>query len=486
MLLCCLLLLLFKTLNFNINGYDTNVEYTPAVLACLENNVEILKLLLQNGADPNMFHLPNSVQATTMYIATQKENISMMKQLAEHNFDFDKFINNIRYEGGHESVFLQLCYNGNVECMDHLMYDCKLKNTIDIFQKDIDGRNGLYTAVSKENVSMVSYLLDKVYDTQEMRNKILDIMLSNLAASKSTHDGLSIFKLLKKEYKCPINKDTLEDAAAHSPLNFEFILNEEHTIPFVDFNYLTNELVVIILSNGGRLTIGQSIRIIVNYAVKISNTMQNNTYQQGMIDIFYRVMAYGKFEAFFAFVKELIKIFLNADDWKTFVNGELINKNVLNKILSKLNRDTDVYGINCDQLWRKLLQTMCDSYDNPQLLDQYDNYNDDDSESKNNNNGDDDKYDYYCDNNHLMIENTKDNDNYNGNNNHKQNKCILCSQLCDTMDYQCIECNECVCCNCNMEFKQLNQKLKMKQFEQFASKISKYDKSNKILQIVEL
>ena len=209
--------------------------------------------------------------------------------------------------------------------------------------------------------------------------------------------------------------------------------------------------------------------------------MSNSTYQQVIAHIFWWIFTHATFEAFFSFFKELIKIFLDSNDWKAFLKGELIDKNVLNKILSMLNDKTLVLSLNCDKLWCKLLQSMCDSYDNPKLLDEYDDNND--SESKQ-----DDKYDYYCDKNDLMVEKSKSSINYNVNSNDKKSKCILCNKLCNMMDYEmeCIECTECVCNNCNVDFKQLNQMLKMKQFEQFGSKISKYDKNNKILKLVGL
>ena len=75
-----------------------------------------------------------------------------MKLLIQHGFDCDKFINNIYYDDKHRSVFLQLCHNGNVECMDYLMNECK--NKIDIWQRNINGDNGLYSAVKNQHVSI--------------------------------------------------------------------------------------------------------------------------------------------------------------------------------------------------------------------------------------------------------------------------------------------------------------------------------------------
>ena len=115
---------------------------------------------------------------------------------------------------------------------------------------------------------------------------------------------------------------------------------------------------------------------------------------------------------------------------------------------------------------------MCDSYDNPQLLNQYDDNNNDTNESKENQSN----CDYCCNQDHLMC-------NMNGKH---SGKCILCDELCNMIEYQCIQCDEYVCKTCNKHISQLNRMLKMKQFKQFDEKISKYNERNKILKLVEL
>ena len=114
-----------------MNQYDEKNEYTPIHIACLENNVEILTLLLKYNPNVNLLCKPNTHKYTTMHIAAIKKNVLMMKLLIQHGFDCDKFINNIYYEKDHRSVFLELCFTGNVECIDYLMNECK--NKIDIW-----------------------------------------------------------------------------------------------------------------------------------------------------------------------------------------------------------------------------------------------------------------------------------------------------------------------------------------------------------------
>lgn len=226
---------------------------------------------------------------------------------------------------------------------------------------------------------------------------------------------------------CTINHGTLRCAAIYSPLNFNFMLNQllnqdaQQIRRRVDFGYLTNELVDDIFENDYRMTIAQNIEIVVKCTMKIRHTMANNEYLQGIMDLFYNIMINTTFDAFFSFIKQLITILLDSNDWKHFLTSKLINKNVLNKTLSKLN----------DKLWCKLLKTMCDSYDNPQLLNQYDDNNNDTNESKENQSN----CDYCCNQDHLMC-------NMNGKH---SGKCILCDELCNMIEYQCIQCDEYVC-----------------------------------------
>ena len=79
-----------------------------------------------------------------MHTAAINQNVAMMKLLIQHGFDCDKLINSISDYGSNRSVFLILCENGNVECMDYLMNIKQCKNKIDIWQRDIDNVHNMY------------------------------------------------------------------------------------------------------------------------------------------------------------------------------------------------------------------------------------------------------------------------------------------------------------------------------------------------------
>ena len=96
-----------------MNKYDPDTQSTPIHKACWKNNVQILKMLLQYHPNVDLLDHPNTTKYTTMHIAAINENVTMMKLLIQGGFDCDKFINNIYYAIDHRSVFLEICHNGN-------------------------------------------------------------------------------------------------------------------------------------------------------------------------------------------------------------------------------------------------------------------------------------------------------------------------------------------------------------------------------------
>ena len=451
--------------------------------ACYNNNVGILQLLLEYGANPNAINYTDGTQATTMYIAAMNENVAMMILLIKHGFDCKKLINNIEYDDTNNySVFLELCANGNVQCMDYLINQCKLKNAqIDIYQRDIDGRNGLYIAVQQEKVSMVSYLLNSVYNDPQVKRSIINqriqtngLHLCEIAADKTSGDGLSIFRLLT-QHKCPINNHAIAHAASFSPLIFDFMLTERY---YPDLMYLTDEVMYRILLNAPRSIIFENIQLIVKHLVKQQTLVNNHEiYQQCIINVFYYIMINGSYDAYFNFIKQLICIILNTKHWKHFLQSKLIDKSFLLKLLNKLMSNED---INVDKLWCQLVIKMNDSLDNNDLLNEYHDNDDDVNESKQNDNFGHEACAYYCNKKHLMVVRTIKNDKHTA----TKGRCNICGILSVALDYECDKCSEYICHNCINTFDELNKMLRMKQFDKFNKWIEKCNNTSRVLKLV--
>ena len=455
------------------------------------NNIDIVKLLLQYNPNVNLLLERNTGKLTTMHIAAMHKNVSMMKLLIQHGFNCDKFINNIYYTADHLSVFLQLCFNGNVECMDYLMNQCK--NKVDIWQRSINGWNGLHLAVANQHLSMVKYLCDNVYKNDEMKRKIFNqtigingTHISSLAAERgTTQDGLSIFRLLRQN-KCPIHRAAILYAADYSSLILQYMLNEQL---YPNYIYLSNDLIRIAIKNAQIHLVHKNVLIVVEYLRNMKDSVSIHEYKKWIINIFYSIMMHGTMDGYFKMLKEMIELLLNDNDWKCFIQSKIIDRNLLVNVQEKINNPTNTTDI-VDDKWCLLLERMIDSFDDGTLLNKYQEDSKDAEEEKEKERDDS----YYCiKENHLMIE-MKCNDMYSSNtksNKNKNHKCNYCNKLYDdlnSLSFECIECEEYICKECINNLIMLIHYLKNEQFEQFDAKMKQYneEKQEKMVQQVEL
>ncbi|OUM65155.1 hypothetical protein PIROE2DRAFT_41972, partial [Piromyces sp. E2] len=81
-----------KKKNNNLIGIDINKKdkdgNTPLVIACKENNVELIKELVEAGANVNISDDNNS--DTPLIIMCERENEQMVKYLIEHGAEVNK------------------------------------------------------------------------------------------------------------------------------------------------------------------------------------------------------------------------------------------------------------------------------------------------------------------------------------------------------------------------------------------------------------
>ena len=477
-----------------MDQYDENNEFTPIHIACIENKTEILKLLLQHNPNVNALHKPNKLKRTTMHIAASNGNVTMMKLLIGHGFDCDKFINNTDYQDECRSVFLQLCYSGNVECMDFLMNHDECKDKIDIWQRDIDGWNGLHSAVTNSHLLMVEYLLNNVYTNKEMKQKIFNqtIGTSNkhitrLAAERgTTKAGLDIFKLLR-QHKCEIDGNAIKTAASQSSLIVEYMLNEQL---YPDLMYLSDNLIDYTLRNASITLIHKNILIIVKY-LSMQETVSINVYTEWIVNIFYNIMINGTMDGYFKMFKEMIMILMNneksqkpkkaeqqqqqqrEENWKYFTKSKIIDRKLWIKLEKKIRDPTNIKDI-CDDKWCLLLKTMIDSFNDETLLSKYDDNDESDCKTANNEkNEQGNNESFYCNKNHLMI---KMNDNYNDANESSSDEklCIWCDKWykMSLFSFECSQCKEYICTQCCIDTIALIVILENEGFDQFKARLA--------------
>ena len=174
----CTLIIIKNKIKKQTNVVNIVSDGTTALhRACQLSNDKMVKLLLRNGADANVGdNKTKRLRSTTMHWAAWHGNLKIIKLLIKYQFNCPKLINavlNINQPPYNlMSVFLILCSNGNVKCMEYLYSNYgKLIETQTI---DRWGHNGIYLAVANEHLSMLKFLFTNVYKINRLRNDILN------------------------------------------------------------------------------------------------------------------------------------------------------------------------------------------------------------------------------------------------------------------------------------------------------------------------
>ena len=137
--------------------------------ACRLNNEKIVEILLRHGADANIADSRKKRTFTAMHWAAWNGNLHIMKLLIKYQFNYRKYINSVmntnRAPYNLMSVFLILCFNGNVKCMKYL--HSNFGEIIETKAIDTWGHNGIYLAVANKNLKMLKYLVSNVYSDEQ-------------------------------------------------------------------------------------------------------------------------------------------------------------------------------------------------------------------------------------------------------------------------------------------------------------------------------
>ena len=166
-----------------------------------------------------------------------------------------------------------------------------------------------------------------------------------------------------------MHPDAIGEAASHSPLILEYMLNEQL---YPNYIYLTQKLICNTLQNADVHLIHKNILIIVKYLRSMKDKVSINEYKKWITNIFYRVMMNGTMDGYFKMFKEMIEILLNSDHWECFITGKIIDKRLLVNLKQSINNPTNPVDI-CDDRWCILLETMIDSFGDKTSLKKYDN-----------------------------------------------------------------------------------------------------------------
>ena len=163
--------------------------------ACRLNNVKMVEMLLRHGADANIADGGKRPTFTTMHRAAWNGNLNIIKLLIKYQFNCRKYINSIisTKEPPHNlmSVFLVLCLEGHVKCMEYLYSN--FSEWIDTNVKDTWGHNGIYLAVQNQNFEILEYLFTKVYDDKKLLKIMINASLDHDSGRVKVNFILTIF-----------------------------------------------------------------------------------------------------------------------------------------------------------------------------------------------------------------------------------------------------------------------------------------------------
>ena len=183
----------YKDYKFDLNNIkDTNGE-TPLYLACENSHTELVKLLLEHGADAN---IKSEYGYTPLYRACDKDNTEVVKLLLEHGADVnskDNYGNTLLYSA---------CKNNNTELAKLL-----LEYGADVNNKNKYGGTLLYWACLKNNTELVKLLLDygawKDLNVNNLpnyitnRKEIEELVLSYLNKNKERNESVRFRRLYR-------------------------------------------------------------------------------------------------------------------------------------------------------------------------------------------------------------------------------------------------------------------------------------------------
>ena len=131
----------------NVHARATNSNYTPLHCACKCGSKYIVKLLLDAGANTDVFGLYGK---TPLIIACESGHLDIAHLLVTHNID--------SINVGNKSGYLPLhaaCLHGHLDIVQFL-----LDNGANINQAMISGRTPLYCACEKGDFELADFLLD--------------------------------------------------------------------------------------------------------------------------------------------------------------------------------------------------------------------------------------------------------------------------------------------------------------------------------------
>ena len=217
----------------DINASD-KVNFTILMFAIGKENIEMVKLLIENGADVNALlniDTKNLIEkglavntstkdglTTLMFAIMEKKNIEIIKLLLEHEVDVNVFVNN------GETALMLAIYNENIKLTKLL-----LEYGADINISVKSGETALMLAIYNENIKLTKLLLEYGADVNaSTKDGDTALMVASI-----NNNNIEIVKLL-------IDNGAKIDAENEEGLNVIHLANKKirkYLIKKVDIEY---------------------------------------------------------------------------------------------------------------------------------------------------------------------------------------------------------------------------------------------------------
>ena len=186
------------------NGNIARQGRTALHDACEIGNEQVVKILVENGSDPNII-CPNT-KHTTLLFASQHDNVKIFELLVRYGFNLPMLINNVDFIH-FKSVFLNLCHFGNLKCLEYLInrFGNNFDNILDTFATTVDNANGLHLAILEQHLDVVEFLLSNVYRDDKINTN--DIARNKVSIINGTlNNGAGCLHCVMYKSECGNNK----------------------------------------------------------------------------------------------------------------------------------------------------------------------------------------------------------------------------------------------------------------------------------------
>nr|XP_058942638.1 putative ankyrin repeat protein RF_0381 [Pocillopora verrucosa] len=157
--------------DIDINSKD-DCSATPLIIAVKQNHIEIVKYLLQKGADISL--TTEDKKRNALHIASQEGSVAVIEMLLSYDLRPDS------RDGKGNTPLARAAACGHIEAVN-----CLLKHGADPLLKGQDGRNLLHFAAQSGNVIIIETMLSKGFDI-DARDETLGVtpLMVSIASGK--------------------------------------------------------------------------------------------------------------------------------------------------------------------------------------------------------------------------------------------------------------------------------------------------------------